>query len=87
MAKYQIYLVRHGRTWFNRYNKMQGWSDTPLAPEGIEVAKQAAHALKDVDFAAAFSSDARRAIDTCKLIVDENINHDKITPQKDDGIS
>lgn len=82
MAKYQIYLVRHGRTWFNRYNKMQGWSDTPLAPEGIEVAKQAAHALKDVDFAAAFSSDARRAIDTCKLIVDENINHDKITPQK-----
>ncbi|MQS97621.1 histidine phosphatase family protein [Companilactobacillus halodurans] len=82
MAKYQIYLVRHGRTWFNRYNKMQGWSDTPLAPDGIEVAKQAANALKDVDFAAAFSSDARRAIDTCKLIVDQNINHDKITPQK-----
>lgn len=82
MAKYQIYLVRHGRTWFNRYNKMQGWSDTPLAPDGVEVAKQAAKALKDVDFAAAFSSDARRAIDTCKLIVDENINHDKITPQK-----
>ncbi|PMD73098.1 histidine phosphatase family protein [Companilactobacillus nuruki] len=82
MAKYQIYLVRHGRTWFNRYNKMQGWSDTPLAPDGVEVAKQAAKALKDVDFAAAFSSDARRAIDTCKLIVDENINHNKITPQK-----
>lgn len=82
MAKYQIYLVRHGRTWFNRYNKMQGWSDTPLAPDGIEVAKKAAEALKDVDFAAAFSSDARRAIDTCKLIVDKNINHNKITPQK-----
>ena len=82
MAKYQIYLVRHGRTWFNRYDKMQGWSDTPLAPEGIEVAKKAAQALKDVDFAAAFSSDARRAIDTCKLIVDENVNHNKITPQK-----
>ncbi|WP_119326665.1 histidine phosphatase family protein [Companilactobacillus musae] len=82
MAKYQIYLVRHGRTWFNRYNKMQGWSDTPLAPEGVEVAKQAANALKDVDFTAAFSSDARRAIDTCKLIVDANMNHNKITPQK-----
>lgn len=80
MAKYQIYLVRHGRTFFNRYDKMQGWSDTPLAPEGLEVAKQAAHALKDVDFAAAISSDARRAIDTCKIIVDQNINRDKITP-------
>jgi Fructose-2,6-bisphosphatase len=82
MAKYQIYLVRHGRTWFNRYNRMQGWSDTPLAPDGVEVAKQAAQALKDVDFSAAFSSDARRAIDTCKLIVDVNKNKDNIKPTK-----
>ncbi|WP_125588206.1 histidine phosphatase family protein [Companilactobacillus jidongensis] len=82
MAKYQIYMVRHGRTWFNRYNKMQGWSDTPLAPDGVEVAKKAAQALKDVDFKAAFSSDARRAIDTCKLIMDANVNADKVQPQK-----
>ncbi|MQS53063.1 histidine phosphatase family protein [Companilactobacillus mishanensis] len=82
MAKYQVYLVRHGKTWFNRYDKMQGWSDTPLAPDGVEVAKQAAEALKDVDFSAAFSSDARRAIDTCKIIVDANKDHDKITPVK-----
>ncbi|MCH4009574.1 histidine phosphatase family protein [Companilactobacillus sp.] len=82
MTKYQVYLVRHGKTWFNRYDKMQGWSDSPLAPDGVEVANQAAEALKDVDFAAAFSSDARRAIDTCKIIVDENKNHDKITPHK-----
>lgn len=82
MTKYQVYLVRHGKTWFNRYNKMQGWSDTPLAPDGVEVAKQAANALKDENFAAAFSSDARRAIDTCKIIVDANKNHDKIKPVK-----
>ncbi|WP_125714291.1 histidine phosphatase family protein [Companilactobacillus kedongensis] len=82
MAKYQIYLIRHGRTWFNRYNKMQGWSDTPLAPDGVEIAKKAALALKDVDFSAAFSSDARRAIDTCKLIVDANMNKDKLNPTK-----
>lgn len=61
---------------------MQGWSDTPLAPDGVEVAKQAAQALKDVDFSAAFSSDARRAIDTCKLIVDVNKNKDNIKPTK-----
>lgn len=31
---YQIYLVRHGRTWYNEYEKMQGWSDTPLTTDG-----------------------------------------------------
>ena len=82
MAKYQIYIIRHGKTWFNKYNKMQGWSDTPLAPEGLEVAKKAAKALKDVDFDAAFSSDARRAIDTCKLIVDDNKNREQLNPTK-----
>ena len=82
MTKYKVYLVRHGKTWFNRYDKMQGWSDSPLAPDGVEVAKDAADALKDFDFSAAFSSDARRAIDTCKIIVDANKNHEKVTPVK-----
>ncbi|GEO79777.1 phosphoglycerate mutase [Companilactobacillus mindensis DSM 14500] len=82
MAKYQIYLVRHGKTWFNQYNKMQGWSDTPLTPEGLEAAKVTADALKDVPFNDAFSSDARRAIDTCKLIVDKNVNKDNLDPKK-----
>ena len=40
--KYTVYLLRHGQTFFNRYNKMQGWSDSPLTPEGEEVARQAA---------------------------------------------
>lgn len=82
MAKYQIYMIRHGKTWSNKYNKMQGWSDTPLAPEGLEVAKVAAKALGDVKFDAAFSSDARRAIDTCKLIVDNNENRENLHPKK-----
>lgn len=81
MAKYTVYLVRHGRTWFNKYDKMQGWSDTPLAPEGIEVAKVAANSLKDTKFAAVFSSDARRAVDTAKIILDKNTNTD-VQPKK-----
>lgn len=80
MAKYTVYLVRHGQTFFNKYNKMQGWSDSPLTPEGTEVAKTAANALKDTKFDAAFSSDARRAIDTLQLILDENIS--PLEPQK-----
>ena len=80
--KYTVYLLRHGQTFFNRYNKMQGWSDSPLTPEGEEVARQAAQKLKDVPFTAAFSSDARRAIDTCEIITNANINKDQLHPTK-----
>ncbi|GAA3331389.1 hypothetical protein GCM10020331_087800 [Ectobacillus funiculus] len=29
-----LYVVRHGETYLNRYNKMQGWADSPLTEEG-----------------------------------------------------
>ena len=29
-----LYFMRHGETVFNRYNKIQGWADTPLTKEG-----------------------------------------------------
>ena len=31
-----LYFMRHGETVFNRYNKIQGWADTPLTKEDIE---------------------------------------------------
>lgn len=34
-----IYLVRHGQTFINRYDKMQGWCDTPLTNQGIKEAE------------------------------------------------
>ncbi|AKP67530.1 histidine phosphatase family protein [Companilactobacillus ginsenosidimutans] len=74
MTKYQIYFVRHGRTFYNKLHKMQGWSDSPLLPEGVEVAKTAAKALSDVDFNLAYSSDTRRAMATAKIIMHENKN-------------
>lgn len=77
---YQIYLVRHGRTWYNEYQKMQGWSDTPLTNEGVEVAQKAAEALKNVDFSAALTSDMKRAVDTCRIITRRNKNH--LTPKE-----
>lgn len=80
--KYTVYLLRHGQTWFNKYNRMQGWSDTPLTPDGRHVAELAAQKLKDIPFAEAFSSDARRAVDTCKIITDANINKNKLNNYK-----
>jgi len=77
---YQIYLVRHGRTWYNEYEKMQGWSDTPLTNDGVEVAQKAAESLKNVNFAVALTSDMKRAVDTCRIITRRNKN--KLVPQE-----
>lgn len=38
MTKLNIYLVRHGQTFYNRYNKLQGWSNSPLTTTGQEQA-------------------------------------------------
>ena len=46
----RIYIVRHGQTYINRYDKMQGWCDTPLTDEGIQGAKDAGKALSEVPF-------------------------------------
>lgn len=74
----RIYIVRHGQTYINRYNKMQGWCDTPLTDKGIAGADQAGEALKDVPFDIALSSDLKRASDTCDVIIKHNVNRDEI---------
>ncbi len=74
----RIYIVRHGQTYINRYNKMQGWCDTPLTEEGIKGAEQAGEALKNVPFDIALSSDLRRASRTCDIIIKHNVNRDEI---------
>lgn len=67
-----IYLVRHGQTMFNRYNRLQGWSNSPLTERGIADANRAAKKLANVDFAAAYCSDTTRAQVTAQKILDIN---------------
>ena len=62
-----FYVTRHGKTLFNAAHRAQGWSDTPLTSAGVEVAEQLGRGLKDIHFAAAFSSDAGRARQTAKI--------------------
>lgn len=66
------YVVRHGQTRFNRYNRLQGWSDSPLTKQGIADAMKAAHKLDHLQFAAAFCSDTGRATRTAERILDVN---------------
>lgn len=64
----KLYLIRHGQTYLNKYDKMQGWADSPLTEEGIKVAEECAEKLKLVPFDAMYSSDLGRTIETANII-------------------
>jgi len=72
-AEVTIYLTRHGKTLFNTEHRVQGWCDTPLTEEGIEVAENLGLGLhaNGVVFDAAYSSDLGRQRDTARLVLDQ----------------
>lgn len=74
MQAINIYLVRHGQTFFNLYRRFQGWCDIDLTPKGIADGHRAGMLLKDIKFDAAYSSDLARAVKTATYILEENIN-------------
>lgn len=65
-----FFVVRHGQTLFNVMGKVQGWCDTPLTDEGVRAARSLGRGLADVDFAAAYSSDSGRAVQTLQEVLD-----------------
>lgn len=67
-----IYLIRHGQTFFNTLKKMQGFCDSPLTPKGLADAKRTGALLKNVKFDYAYSSDTMRAYKTCCEILAQN---------------
>ncbi len=69
MRTVTLYFVRHGQTYLNKYQRMQGWADSPLTPEGEAVAVKAGRALADLNFDAAYCSDLGRTIQTAHLIL------------------
>ena len=73
--------MRHGETYFNLYNRMQGWSDTPLTARGIQDVSRSGAGLADVSFDAVYSSDLRRTMETANLILQENNHAQDLTVQ------
>ncbi|MBW3091437.1 histidine phosphatase family protein [Bifidobacterium sp. 82T10] len=67
-----LHLVRHGQTTFNRYNRLQGWCNSPLTESGLADADKAGRKLAGYDFAAAYCSDTTRAEVTAARILDIN---------------
>lgn len=70
----KVYLVRHGQTWFNVFNKMQGWGDSPLTEKGLADATKAGERLAAVHFTHAYSSPTTRAQLTAETILAANAN-------------
>ena len=78
-----LYAVRHGQTYFNRYNRLQGWSNSPLTSSGLEDADRAGQKLSKVSFAAAYCSDTTRAQETVRRILAQNQSEKKPEPVSD----
>lgn len=86
MTKTKLYLVRHGKTMFNTIDRVQGWSDTPLTPEGKQVIQHLGVGLQTVPFEEAYSSDSGRAIQTARIILQQHEQKDTIPYEMDERI-
>lgn len=75
-----IYFVRHGETYLNFYNRMQGWANAPLTPSGEEGVRKSGRGLSDVRFDAVYTSDLQRTVDTAEIILEENTATDPDMP-------
>jgi len=64
----RLCLVRHGETDWNAERRLLGQQDRPLNAVGLEQANAAAQALSDQRFAAAYTSNLKRASQTAEVI-------------------
>ncbi len=63
----KLYMIRHGQSENNLGARHSGWSPTPLTAQGEEDARRAGELLRGIPFDKVFSSDLRRAVQTCAL--------------------
>jgi probable phosphoglycerate mutase len=64
----EIYIVRHGETYWNEKKLLQGSEDIELNENGRQLARITGEALMDVHFDAIYSSPLKRAYETACLI-------------------
>ncbi|MBI4297602.1 MAG: histidine phosphatase family protein [Chloroflexi bacterium] len=64
-----LYLIRHGRTDWNRQERYRGRFDLPLDQEGERQAQALAQRLAPVPLEAVYSSPLRRAWSTAQAVV------------------
>ena len=70
---YQLVLLRHGLSEWNKKKLFTGWTDVDLHPEGVEEAKKAGQLMKEagLNFDIGFTSYQKRAIKTLNIALEE----------------
>ena len=68
-----IYIVRHGKTDWNKEGRYQGRIDVDLNSEGVSQAIKLRCKLADIKFDKVFSSPLKRAYKTAQIICDNDI--------------
>ena len=69
--KITFYIARHGKTLMNTLDRVQGWCDSPLTDEGVEVARFLGAGFRDIEFESVYTSDLRRTRQTAQVILNE----------------
>ncbi len=64
----RIIAIRHGETVWNAEGREQGQADSPLTPRGIQQSQAIARRLRGQRFAALYSSDLGRALETADIV-------------------
>ena len=70
---FQLVLLRHGESTWNRENRFTGWTDVDLTDQGRDEARQAGRLMRDggYTFDIAYTSVLKRAIRTLWIALDE----------------
>ncbi|MBR5181548.1 MAG: histidine phosphatase family protein [Clostridiales bacterium] len=64
-----IYILRHGKTEWNKLRKLQGRTDIPLCEEGRVMAREAAEKYAGTHFDVCYCSPLIRAKETAEIIL------------------
>ena len=80
-----LYIVRHGQTDYNVTGRFAGRLDIPLNDVGINEAYEVKNKLNGIKFDKVYSSPLSRALETAKIITDEDIITDETIIERSNG--
>lgn len=70
----KLYVIRHGQTNSNIYEKLLSITDEDLNNYGYKQIQKVKKSLKDINFDICFSSNYKRTINTANIIIDNKCN-------------
>ena len=77
----KLYVIRHGHSEDNLAGRHSGWAECSLTGRGMEDAAKAGELLRGIKFDKIFSSDTKRARQTCAIALPEMQDIVEYTPR------